>query len=133
METEPSKAEPPKRKRRWFQFSLRTLLIVVTLLAVACRYVGSQVKFLRDRHEARASHAIVYPEAEEGPDGIWYFRRWGLNVPMGSRPKSPWPLRWFGEEGYWGINAGETASDGEIANLKRLFPEAVVWRDQEQH
>ena len=34
MEAEPTKAEPPKRKRRWFQFSLRTLLIVVTLLAV---------------------------------------------------------------------------------------------------
>jgi hypothetical protein len=39
MQTEPSEAEPPKRKRRWFQFSLRALL-VVTLLAVACAYVG---------------------------------------------------------------------------------------------
>jgi hypothetical protein len=27
MQTEPSKADPPKRKRRWFQFSLRSLLI----------------------------------------------------------------------------------------------------------
>ena len=27
MQTEPPKADPPKRKRRWFQFSLRTLLI----------------------------------------------------------------------------------------------------------
>jgi hypothetical protein len=26
--------EPPKTKRRWFQFSLRTLMIVVTLLAI---------------------------------------------------------------------------------------------------
>jgi hypothetical protein len=33
MQTEPSKADPPKRNRRWFQFSLRTLLIGVTLLA----------------------------------------------------------------------------------------------------
>jgi hypothetical protein len=33
MEAEPPKAEPPKRKRRWFQFSLRMLLIGVTLLA----------------------------------------------------------------------------------------------------
>ena len=32
MQTEPSKAEPPKLKRRWFQFSLRTLMIGVTLL-----------------------------------------------------------------------------------------------------
>ena len=26
MPTEPTKAEPPKRQRRWFQFSLRTLV-----------------------------------------------------------------------------------------------------------
>jgi hypothetical protein len=32
MQTEPTKADPPKRKRRWFQFSLRTLMIGVTLL-----------------------------------------------------------------------------------------------------
>jgi hypothetical protein len=40
MESEPPKADPPKRKHRWFQFSLRTLLIVVTLLAILCGYVG---------------------------------------------------------------------------------------------
>jgi hypothetical protein len=34
METDLTKADPPKRKRRWFQFSLRTLMIGVTLLAV---------------------------------------------------------------------------------------------------
>jgi hypothetical protein len=37
MEIEPSNADPPKCKRRWFQFSLRTLLITVTVLAVASR------------------------------------------------------------------------------------------------
>ncbi len=37
MQTEPPKAEPPKRKRRWYQFNLRTLMIV-TLLVVACAY-----------------------------------------------------------------------------------------------
>jgi hypothetical protein len=31
-QTEPSKAEPPKRNnRRWLQFSLRTLMLMVTL------------------------------------------------------------------------------------------------------
>ena len=34
MQTEPSKAEPLKRKRRWFQFSLRILLIAITIMAV---------------------------------------------------------------------------------------------------
>jgi hypothetical protein len=32
MEAEPFKAEPPKRKRRWFQFSLRSLRVLVTLV-----------------------------------------------------------------------------------------------------
>ncbi len=33
MEAEPPQADPPNRQRRWFQFSLRTLKIGVTLLA----------------------------------------------------------------------------------------------------
>ena len=49
MEADPSKASPPKHKRRCFQFSLRTLMIVVTLLAVACGYVGWQAKIVRQR------------------------------------------------------------------------------------
>jgi len=36
MQTEPSKAGPPKLKRRWCQFSLRTLMIGVTLVAALC-------------------------------------------------------------------------------------------------
>ncbi len=36
MRTEPSKTDPPKRKRRWFQFSLRTLLAVAAIAAVQC-------------------------------------------------------------------------------------------------
>jgi hypothetical protein len=36
MQTEPPKAEPTKRKRRRFQFRLRTLMIVVTPMAGLC-------------------------------------------------------------------------------------------------
>jgi hypothetical protein len=52
MDAESIKADPPKRKRRWFQFSLRTLLIGVMLLAVAfdfCGYVGRQAEIVRER------------------------------------------------------------------------------------
>jgi hypothetical protein len=35
MQTEPPKAEPPKRNRRWFQFSLRSQMIGVTVTALA--------------------------------------------------------------------------------------------------
>jgi hypothetical protein len=34
MEAEPTKADPPKRKRRRFQFRLRTVMVVVTLIGV---------------------------------------------------------------------------------------------------
>ena len=36
MQAEQSKADPPKRKRRRFQFRLRTLMIAVTILAACC-------------------------------------------------------------------------------------------------
>jgi hypothetical protein len=35
MEYERSKADPPKRQHRWFQFSLWSLLVVMTVTALA--------------------------------------------------------------------------------------------------
>jgi hypothetical protein len=54
MQTEPSKADPPKRKRRWFQFSLRTLLIFSTICAVASAWIGSKIEQMRRQREAVA-------------------------------------------------------------------------------
>ncbi len=122
MEAEPPKVELPKRKHRRFQFRLRTLMIVVTVFCVVVGgYVGWQLKIIRERHEAVATHrttaSIIIPIM-------------GNNIrPLGSvtyRPKALWPLCWMGEDGYAQIDAGQMASDEEIANLKRLFPEADI-------
>ena len=43
MQTEPPKAEPPKRKRRWFQFSLRTLLIFTVICAIPCAWLAGRL------------------------------------------------------------------------------------------
>ncbi len=51
MEAEPPTVDPPKRRRRWFQFSLRTLLSLVTLLAAACAYFGWQERIAKDGSE----------------------------------------------------------------------------------
>ena len=42
-------AEPQKPRRRWFQFRLRTLLIVVELLGAACGYVAHEAQVVRER------------------------------------------------------------------------------------
>ena len=52
MEAEPIKADPPKRKRRWFQFSLRSLLIFTAIAAVACGWLGRKIEQKRREHEA---------------------------------------------------------------------------------
>jgi hypothetical protein len=52
METEPPKAEPPKRKRRWFQFSLRTLMIFTVICALAIAWVGRWTDQKRKEREA---------------------------------------------------------------------------------
>jgi hypothetical protein len=44
MEAESPKADPPKRKRRWFQFSLRTLMIGVTIATFACAWLAREVR-----------------------------------------------------------------------------------------
>ena len=44
MESEPSKAKPPKRKRRWFQFSLRTLLIFTVVCAIGFALVAKKIE-----------------------------------------------------------------------------------------
>ena len=72
MEAEPIVATP-KRKRRWFQFSLRSLMIGVTLLAVACAYVVWQVKIVAERR------ALLLPT----------FRRSRRKFPGGCRRGEP--------------------------------------------
>jgi uncharacterized protein len=47
MQTEPPKADPRKRKRRWFQFSLRSLLVLTTFVAIGTALVKG---LTADRH-----------------------------------------------------------------------------------
>jgi len=55
MEDEPSSSTPPKRKRRWYQFSLRTLLIEIVVLAVGFGWLGRNVERKRQQRDAVAA------------------------------------------------------------------------------
>jgi hypothetical protein len=48
VDTNPA-TRPRKRKRRWFQFTLRTLFVVVAIMAIACGYVAHEWRTVRER------------------------------------------------------------------------------------
>jgi hypothetical protein len=102
MIVEPLKAEPSKRKRRWFQFSLRTLMIVVTLLAAICPAI---VWVARDRDRLIRERDDALDRAK-GPSANYfsihrYPNEMFVSVPVGTPPE-------------------------EIARLQRLYPGARI-------
>ncbi len=130
MPTEPSKAEPPKRKRRWFQFSLRTLLIVVTLLGVVCGYVSRQVAIVKERVVMAAAPGVDSVVAANPRDIITSLSSGSgvVHVTSDSLESIPWFRSWLGDRYYLGLSIDKSASDDEITRYKQAFPEATIVR-----
>ncbi len=110
------KAEPPKRKRRWYQFSLRTLMIVVTLLAGACAYLGSQAKIVRDRRAMRY-------EINRTGDGAYVQEPLDPDTPC----KVPWIRSLLGDEAAEIIALPMKASKEFRDHVRATFPEACLF------
>jgi hypothetical protein len=123
MQAEPPKADPPKRKRRWFQFSLGTLLIGVTLLAIPCAWVGWQAKIIHRRKAminkltrmdgaclTVAQIAEVEPSHEFDDTTL----------------KLPWIRKWLGDEPMFGLYIPESVPEADANEIASAFPEAVV-------
>jgi hypothetical protein len=77
-----------KPKRRWFQFSLRRLFVLIAMVAAGMGWIASEKFYLR--HEARItkellnSGAPVIPESELYGEGWWDKFRWQLLGPRAS-------------------------------------------------
>jgi hypothetical protein len=113
MEAEPPKADPSTRKRR-FQFSLRTLLIGVTLFAVPMGYVGQQAKIVRERKavlERQRKHFSV------------------ISVPANQTDHLSRLRRWLGDLAFGQFVLDASASDDDAEEIGRAFAEADVWRN----
>ena len=92
MDVEPIKADPPKRKRRWFQFSLRSLLIFTAVAAVACSWLVSKIE--RKRHEREAAEAIV----KLGGFAFYDCESTTQGLKFSNRPRGPaWLRKLLGE------------------------------------
>jgi hypothetical protein len=119
MQIEPSKADPPKRKRRWFQFSLRSLMIVTLVIAVPCAYVGWQEKVVRERRA----------EFKRAVDG-----RLLEICGNGETIVIPWFRRVLGDHRVASIKVPTGTDAAELDRLRVLFPEAEVkvWTPADQ-
>jgi len=105
-----------KPGHRWFQFSLRMLLILTTICAMAFAWVGWQVMIVHERKallrtwaELPTSHVLGYTDAS------------GSSKPSCFR-------QWMGDTDVLQIIMDDATGDGAIAKYHKAFPAAKVWR-----
>lgn len=126
----------PIYARRRFRFSLRSLLIWVTLAAIPCGWAAYQLDWIRQRRAFLAHWKSWQPSAYYSEE---------LHMPFCDddyRPSLPISLRMFGERGIWEVSIpldGPTPDEltdtdrRRLKEAKRLFPESpflfFVYRD----
>jgi hypothetical protein len=111
-------------RRRRLKFSLSAVFI---LMAVACVWLGMQVKWIRDRNAA-----LLKTAAHSSSTSEWKVVRRQKTTPKAIettyqrvQAEAPWSIRILGEKGVASINPGEMP-EAEIKELQQLFPEAEV-------
>jgi hypothetical protein len=98
----------PKPKRRWFQYSLRTLLVVVTLFAIPCSWL---VVMLRQAERQRKAVAAI--------------RNLGGSTGLGSYSSPPeWLRSLVGDDFFQTVNSVDLnltkVTDSDLENLDGL-------------
>lgn len=111
MESGVPNTSVPKPKLRWYQFSLRTLLIAVTLFAFPCSWLA--VKINQARRQRIAVAAIVKEGGSVNYD--WQF------VNGQKEPRGPaWLRSIFGEDLFSNVLQASVKSDAGLACLTDL-------------
>jgi hypothetical protein len=116
MQTEPPKADPPKRKRRWFQFSLRTLLIFTTIVALGSGWFRARIAKARKQRAAieaieKSGGMVLYDYQVDLSGGL---------MPNAKPPVVSWPWTLFGRDCYLPVAEAVLRSDHEINYLDEL-------------
>jgi Leucine Rich Repeat (LRR) protein len=120
MEAEPSKAEPPKRKRRWFQFSLRSLLILVLVAGLGMAWLAA-LKRRADRQQTaaetivNAGGSVFYDyQFQVSPSGA-------INYSDKATPPGPkWLRRQLGNDFFTNVDAARITTQAGIDALADL-------------
>ena len=99
-----------KPKRRWYQFSLRTFFVLVTLVCVGFGWLGWQLRIVWDRRDFLQNHTVWY-----GPSN-------GDKLP---RHEIPFYRLWLGDEE---VKRLDVRCEGDVTVAAKLFPEAtIIW------
>jgi len=109
--------QPPKPKRRWYQFSMRTLLVVMLLLVVSVGSIGVRLNRAQKNRERIATEQAAILEAatkNKNLDGRVFFetsldRHW-LDE-LFDDPADDW---------YCGFSGNITFGDAQVRYLKEL-------------
>lgn len=114
MDAKPLNAQPQKGKRRRLQFSLRTLLILTTAVAVGSGWLGRKIERKRKEREAIAGIA-------EAGGSVWYDYQQG----PAAEPAGPAWLRGVLGDNFFSevVKArlvGNSIGDAGLANVKGL-------------
>ena len=117
-------------RRRWLQFSLRTMLVAVTVVAIL---LGWQLSHIRDRRAFVVSmEALVAQENEQAGralvsphPGTLTGTPVNIVVPNGSIPI--W-RRLLGDEAMLLMWLPRTSTPEDLHSAHRLFPEAKVYQ-----
>jgi hypothetical protein len=98
-------------RRRWFQFSLATMLVIVTLLS---GFLAYHANWIRQRREVIRKVELNYDNSHASPPGLlWMFNEQGYkSLCLRFGPTLGRPL--------------SSVEDAEISRVQRLFPESVV-------
>jgi hypothetical protein len=107
--------KPPPR--RWFRFSLRTMFVVVTILAAVGGWVASRLVWIRARDQ------LLY--GQERWIGNSDVQRFSAGGYAGEQPDAPGMLWLFGDGGV-GIISILDGTNEDIQMAKTLFPEAEI-------
>jgi hypothetical protein len=122
MEAKSPKVDAPKRKRRWYQFSLRTLLIVMLVVSIPCALLGRKIE--RKRREREVLDAIN----KIGGQVHYDYERWSWSL-AGTQKKEPpgpgWLRALLGENFFCevdeahivGVSSKTKITDADLSNL----------------
>jgi Leucine-rich repeat (LRR) protein len=104
---------------RWrFQFSLRSLLVLVVVVAIPCSWLAVEMKKATEQREA--VEAIAKLGGVEGYD--WQFDKDGHHLPNTGPPEPTWLLIWLGDDFFAAVVSAQFTdrpiTDIDLAQLR---------------